>query len=107
MSDQNHLDERLAGHFGQEHSPLPADSFVAATMHKVRAGRRRAQALRLGVRIAALGAIVAASPWLITGAARLNAVLDASLSQVTGLPVALGLGLLVVVVLVATRLRSR
>lgn len=107
MNDQNHFDEQLAAHFEQEHSHLAGDPFVATTMHKVRAGHRRAQALHLGVRVAALGTIIATSPWLIAGAARLNTLLDASLSQATGLPVAFGLGLLVVAVLVATRLRGR
>jgi hypothetical protein len=33
---------------------VPADSFVAATMRKVRAGRRRKEVMRIGLRAAAL-----------------------------------------------------
>lgn len=103
MTEQNHFDERLAGHFKQQHAHLPGDAFVADTLRKVQATRRRTGALRLGVRVAVLAVVVAASPWLIAGAARLNTVLDASLSQAAGLPVALGLGVLVVVALSAMR----
>lgn len=107
MSDPNHFDERLAGRFEQEHSHLVSDAFVADTLRKVQAARRRTGALRLGVRVAALAGVVAASPWLITGVVRLNAVLDAAFSQAPGLPVALGLGVLGGAALLATRRRGR
>lgn len=107
MSDQDEFDSRLAARFEQEHRHVPADSFVASTMRKVRAGRRRAEVVRVGLRVAALVAAVAASPWLIAGASSLNAALESSLNWVTGQPGAWALGALAVLVVLATRLRSR
>jgi hypothetical protein len=107
MSDQDEFDARLAAHFEEEHGHVAADAFVATTMQKVRAGRRRADVLRVGLRVAALAAIVVASPWLIAGVERLNAALESSLSWTMGQPVAWVLGALAVLVVLATRLRSR
>jgi hypothetical protein len=107
MSDQDGFDARLAAHFEQAHSHVPADSFVAATMQKVRAGRRRAEVMHLGLRIAALVAAIAVSPWLMAGAARLNAALESSLTWTMGLPGVWVLGVLAVVVVVVLRVRDR
>ncbi len=109
MSDQDGFDARLAAHFEQEHRHVPADSFVADTMRKVRAGRRRKEVIHAGVRVAALVAAVMASPWLIAGVARVNAALDSGLTWAMG---ELGawvwvLGALAVLVVLATRVRSR
>lgn len=106
MSDQDDFDEGLAASFGQEHRHVPADAFVAATMRKVRAARRRKVLVRFGLRVAVLVAAVAASPWLTAGAARLNAALESSLAWIPGLPGAWLLGVLAVVA-VAARLRWR
>src|SRR5688572_8728803 len=106
MSDPDGFDARLAAHFEQEHRHVPADPFVATTMRKVRAGRRREEVLRTGLRVAVLVAIVAASPWMIAGVARLNAGLESSLSWTMGQPGAWVLGALALLVL-ATRARSR
>jgi hypothetical protein len=108
MNDQDEFDARLAAHFEQEHRHFSADSFVATTMRKVRAERRRREVMRVGLRVAALVAAVAASPWLIAGVARLNAALESSLSWTRGQPGAWGLmGALAVLVVLATRVRSR
>jgi len=110
MSDQDGFDARLAAHFEQEHRHVPADSFVATTMRKVRAGRRRREVMHAGLRAAALVAAVMASPWLIAGGARLNAALDSSLTWAMGQFGAWGLGalaVLAVLVVLATRVRSR
>ena len=107
MSDQDGFDARLAAHFEQEHRHVPADSFVATTMRKVRAGRRRREVMRAGLRVAALVAAVMASPWLIAGVARLNAALESSLAWAMGQPGAWVLGALAVLVVLAMRVRSR
>ena len=84
MSDQDGFDARLAAHFEQEHRHVSADTFVATTMRKVRAGRRRREVTHVGLRVAALVAAVMASPWLIAGVTRLNAALDSSLTSDPG-----------------------
>jgi hypothetical protein len=107
MSDHDSFDARLADRFEQEHRHVPADAFVAATMQKVRAGRRRRDVMHMGLRVGALAAAVALSPWLIAGVARLNAALESSLTWSMGLPGAWVLGALAVVVMVALRVRRR
>jgi hypothetical protein len=105
MSDQDGFDARLAARFEQEHRYVSADAFVAATMQKVRSGRRRREVMRTGLRVAALVAAVALSPWLIAGVTRLNAALNSSLSGSAGLSGAWVLGALAIVVVVAARVR--
>ena len=107
MSDQDGFDARLAAHFEQEHRHVSADDFVAATMRKIRAGRRRRDFLRIGLRIAALGAAIVASPWLIAGAAYLNAALESSLTWAMGQTSAWVLGALAILVVLAMRVRRR
>ena len=107
MSDQDEFDARLAAHFEQEHRHVPADAFVATTMRKIRAGRRRREVMRVGLRVAALVAAVAASPWLIAGVARLNAALESSLTWTMGQGGAWVLGAVAILVVLATRVRSR
>jgi hypothetical protein len=107
MSDQDGFDARLAAHFEQEHRHVPADSFVVTTMRMIRAGRRRREAMHLGLRAAALVAAVIASPWLIAGVAHLNAALESSLNWSMGQPGAWGLGALAVLMALAMRMRSR
>jgi hypothetical protein len=107
MSDQDGFDARLAARFEREHLHASADDFVATTMRKVRAGRRRREVIHAGLGVAALVAAVVASPWLIAGSAHLNAALESSLSWAMGQPVAWALGALAALVLLATRVRSR
>jgi len=107
MSEQDEFDARLAAHFEQEHRHVPADAFVAATMRRVRAGSRRRDFVRIGLRVAALVAVVIASPWLIAGVARLNESLESSISLAAGLPGAWPLGALAFLVVLATRVRRR
>jgi hypothetical protein len=107
MSDHDDFDTRLAARFEEEHRHVPADPFVAAAMRKVRAERRRRDVVHVGLRVAALVAAVAASPWLIAGVARLNAALESSPTWTLGLPVAWVVGALAAVVLVVRRVRGR
>jgi hypothetical protein len=107
MSEQDGFDAQLAAHFEREHRHVPGDAFVAATMEKVRTGRRRREFMRVGWRIAALGAAAVASPWLIAGVEHLNAAVEFSLKWTEGQPGAWVLGGLAVVAVLAMRLRSR
>jgi hypothetical protein len=107
MSDHDGFDARLAASFEREHRNVPADAFVAATMRKIRAERRRTGVMRVGLRAAVLAAAIAGSPWLIAAGARLNAALQSSFTWTLGLPVAWVLGLLAIVVVVALRVRGR
>ena len=107
MSDQDGFDAQLAAHFEREHRHVPADAFVAATMRKVRDGRRRREFMRVGWRVAAVGAAAVASPWLIAGVSHLNAAVESSLSWAQGQSGAWVMGGLAVVAVLAMRLRSR
>jgi hypothetical protein len=107
MNDQDGFDARLAAHFEQEHRHVPAEAFVAATMRKVRAGRRRREFLRTGMQVAALMAAVVASPWLIAGVTRLNSAIESSLAWTFELNGAWVLGGLAILAVVAMRVRGR
>lgn len=107
MSDQDGFDAGLTARFEQEHRQVPADPFVATTIRKVRAERRRVEAVRLGLRAAALVAAVVGSPWLIAGGARLNELLESSYTWTLGLPVAWVVAVLAIIVVVAKRVRRR
>jgi hypothetical protein len=63
--------------------------------------------MRSGLRVAALVAAVALSPWLIAGVTRLNAALESSLTWSMGLPGAWVMAVLSIVVVVAMRVRRR
>ena len=107
MSDPADFDALLKARFDREHQHVPADPFIAHTTRRLRAERQFQAGLRIAVYVAALVAVILASPWLIAGAARLNAVLGSSLAWAAGLPGAWALGMLAVAVLVVSRVRSR
>ena len=107
MSNEDGFDARLAVHFEREHGHVPADSFVAITMQKVRAARRRREVMRVGLSAAVPVALVAASPWLIAGVARMNSALESTLTWATAQSGAWVLGALAVLVVLASRVRSR
>jgi hypothetical protein len=107
MTHQDDFDARLAEHFEQEHRHVPADAFVASTVRKVRAAHRRRDFMRVGWRVAALVAVVVASPWMIAGVARVDAMLESFLSSAPGQLVTWVLGTLVLFVAWAARARSR
>lgn len=107
MSDSEQPDPLLAAYFDREHRHIPADAFVSATMHRFRFQRRLAARVHTILRIAVLLVAVIASPWLIAGAARLNAALASSLNWIGGLPGAWILALLAAVLVLASRARSR
>jgi hypothetical protein len=107
MSDHDGFDAQLAAHFEQAHRQVPGDAFVADTMHKVRAERRRREFIRVGSRLAVPVAAVVASPWLIAGVARVNAAFELFLSSDTGQFATWALGALAVLAVLVTRVRSR
>jgi hypothetical protein len=107
MSDHDGFDARLAAHFEQSHRQVSADAFVAATMRKIRAGRRRRDFIRVGLRLAVPVAAVVASPWLIAVVGRLNTALESFLSSDVGQLGASALGAVAVFVVLVTRVRSR
>ncbi len=105
MSEPDDFDVLLKERFDREHQHVPAEPFIAATTRRMRAESRLAGGVRTGMRVAALVVAVLASPWLIAGAARLNAALESSFAWTAGLPGAWLLGVLVVGALVVSRLR--
>jgi hypothetical protein len=107
MNEPDDFDALLQERFDREHRHVAADPFIPATARRIRTVRRRIVGLRTALQAMALVAVVIASPWLIAGAARLNAVLDSSLARVNGLPGAWLLGgLAVVVLLLVSRARN-
>jgi hypothetical protein len=107
MSDPEQFDPLLAAHFDREHQHIPADAFVASVLHRIRFQQRLATRVHTGLRIAVLLAAVLASPWLIAGATRLNAVLASSFTWIAGLPGAWALAALAAVLVLTARMRSR
>ncbi len=108
MSDQDGFDPRLAAHFEQEHRHVPDEAFVAATMQKIRAERRRREFMRIGVPVGALFlTAVAASPWLSAGIERLNAALESSPPWAMGLPGTWVVGAVAIVAVAAAHVRGR
>ncbi len=77
MSDSlPEFDSKLAARFRYTHARIPDDPFVAATLKRVAADRARSTATRRALQVAALVAVIAASPWLIQGSALLSDMLD-------------------------------
>ena len=107
MSNQDDFDTWLAARFEEERSHVPDDAIVAATMRKVRAARRRKEATRVGWRVAALVAVIAGSPWLIEGGSQVSAAMESFHDWTSGLPGTWILGILAIIAVVATRVRSR
>lgn len=107
MSEPDDFDALLKARFEREHQHVPVGPFVAATMRRIRIESRITAGVRTVVQAAVLVALILASPWLIAGAARLNAALGSSLAWVTGLPGAWLLGGLAAAALLALRARSR
>jgi hypothetical protein len=107
MSEPDDFDALLKERFDREHQHVPAELFIAATTRRMRAESRYAQGVRTAMRVAALVAAVLASPWLIAGAARLNAALESSFAWTAGLPGTWVLGVLVAAAVLWSRVRSR
>jgi hypothetical protein len=87
MNESIDPDAKLATRFEREHTHVPAEPFVAATLREIHGMQRRANRLRIALRVAALLAVICASPWLTAGIARLNAAVEFSLNWTSGQPV--------------------
>ena len=107
MSNQDDFDTWLATKFEQERHRTPDDTLVAATMRKIRAARRRKEAMRVGLHVAALVAVIVGSPWLIEGASQVSTAMESFHAWTLGLPGAWILGILAIIAVVAMRVRSR
>jgi hypothetical protein len=107
MSNQDDFDTWLAAKFEEERRHIPDDALVAATMRKVRTARRRKEAMRVGLRVAALVAVIVGSPWLIEGASQVSAAMESFHAWTLELPGTWILGILAIVAVVAMRVRSR
>jgi hypothetical protein len=70
------FDMTLAERFRSEHTQLPAESFVKATLQRVAAERVRARIVRYALQVTALVAVACASPWLIEASTLLSDELD-------------------------------
>jgi hypothetical protein len=107
MSNQDDFDTWLAAKFKEERRRIPDDALVAATMRKVRAARRRMEAMRVGLRAAALVAVIVGSPWLIEGGSRVSEAMESFHAWTLGRPGTWMLGILAITAVVAMRVRSR
>ena len=103
MSDSlPEFDPKLAARFRDTHAHIADDPFVGATLKRVAADRARSTVTRRALQIAALVAVIAASPWLIQGSALLSDVLEqvfalasAWLAQPAGITIAAVVGVVV------------
>jgi len=107
MSDPEDFDALLKQRFEREHQHVPADPFVGAAMRRIRSERRQMVGVRTALGAAVLVAAIIGSPWLIAGAAHLNAALESSLRWTAGLPGAWALGVLAIAAVFLLRVRSR
>jgi len=107
MSNQDDFDTWLATRFEEERRRTPDDALVAATMRQVRAARRRKAAMRVGLRVAALAAVLAVSPWLIEAGTQLRAAMESFEAWTLGQPGTWILGILAIIAVVAMRVRGR
>jgi hypothetical protein len=114
MDDQTSTDEfdpKLAALFEREHTHVPAEPFLAATLRAVAAARRRERLKTWLVVAAAIVGMVLLSPQLIAGSVWLSSRLDQLFTLVSswlaspyGLAAA---GLAVLAVFVVRRARVR
>ena len=85
MSDSlPEFDPKLAARFRDTHAHIPEDPFVGATLKRIAADHARSTATRRVLQVAALVAVIAASPWLIQGSALLSGVLDQAFALASG-----------------------
>ena len=76
MEDDERYGHDLRALFEREQVPLSEQPFVNEVARRVAASRRRRALAILAAQAIAIGALIAASPWLVTGSALLSAKLD-------------------------------
>jgi hypothetical protein len=104
------FDPKLAARFRDTHAHIADEPFVGAALKRVAADRARSTVTRRAWQIAALVAVIAASPWLIRGSVLLSELLErvfAVASEWLASPPGMAIGALAGVALAALyRLRS-
>ena len=108
MDDDERRDYDLRALFEREQIRITEQPFVNEVARRVAASRRRRAAVALAARAIALVALIAVSPWLVTGSALLSAKLEqvfASTASALDSPYGYGAGVLcfAVVALVSRR----
>ena len=97
------FDATLAARFRSEHTQLPGESFLRATMQRVEAERKRAVIVKYSVQAGALVAAALASPWLIKMSTLLSNELDGLLQNPIGM-IAAALGVTISAALLRARI---
>jgi hypothetical protein len=76
MDDDERHDHDLRALFRREQVRVTEQPFVNEVARRVAASRRRRTTVTLAAQAIAIGALIAASPWLVAGSALLSAQLD-------------------------------
>jgi hypothetical protein len=76
MDDDERHDQHLRALFQREQPRVADQPFVNEVAQRVAASRRRQNAVTLAAQAIAIGALIAASPWLVSGSALLSTKLD-------------------------------
>jgi hypothetical protein len=106
MDEDERGDDGLHALFERQRAHVAEQPFVNDVARRVAFARRRHVFATRATQAAAVGALIAASPWLVSGSALLSAKLDALFSfasTVLASPFGYGAGLTLVVTLFALR----
>ena len=94
--------------FAREQGHVAEQPFVNDIARRIAAARRRRTFVTRAAQAVAVGALIAASPWLVSGSALLSAKLDALFSYAASAldsPLGYGVGLLFVIAAIVFRRR--
>lgn len=97
MDDGDRADRELRALFEREQLRVTEQPFVNEVARRVAAARRRRTFVMRAAQAVAIGALIAASPWLVTGSSLLSAKLDGLFSAAASAldsPLGYGAGLL-------------
>lgn len=93
MEDDDRRDRELRALFRRDHFPVTEQPFVNDFARRIAASRRQRTFITRAAQAIAIGALIAASPWLVSGSALLSAKLDGLFSSAaTALDSPLGYG---------------
>jgi hypothetical protein len=101
MDDDERRDQDLRALFQREQVRVAEQPFVNEIARRVEVSQRRRSAVTFAARAIAIGALIAASPWLVTGSVWLSAKLDGLFSSAASAldsPLGFGAGVLCFVV---------
>lgn len=99
------FDASLAERFHREHTHLPAEAFVSATLQRVATERTRATVVKYALQVTALIAVACASPWLIDASTLLSNQLDGLFATPIGM-IAAALGVTIGAALLRRRMNQ-